>query len=335
MSRKSLALVAAGLAVAGCTLNRSDVRREAGTATTLLSRLGGEGGTVIEPKWCALRVWIVSRPVRDRAVHDAVWGAADEQVVPPEVRHDLQANGLRVGVLTGGMPSEVEAAINAPPPDRVNPADFNIPDRSNTLVRLTPAASQASLLLNRDGRAFGRDYHDASGFFRVTASHEGATAVALRFAPELQHGQIARRFSTVPDGVNTLNALEPISIRDSQQEETFRELSATIKLEPGQIAVIGCDPDRRNTLGTFLFTQPEPNSDRLIQKVILISASRNNPGPPGSQPGPPVLTPVDPPDLASTPARKPEPAKGAADPDAKTSKTPAADDRKPDKPSPP
>ena len=58
------------------------------------------------------------------------------------------------------------------------------------------------------------------------------------------------------------------SLKDGQQEETFRELAAAFTLQPGQVAVIGHDPDRRGSLGAFLFTRPEPNSDRLTQQGI-------------------------------------------------------------------
>jgi hypothetical protein len=291
MSRKTLVLVVATMAVAGCTLNRTDVRRE----MSALGRLGGSG-QVIQPKRCALTVIILPRPLRDRAVNEAVWGLADEQSVPPQARAVLQANGMRIGVLTGTLPSELESAINAPPPHKVDPAEFNLPDGDNTLISLSQPIATASLLLNRDGHAFGKDYHEASGWFRVTASHDGPSGVALRFVPEIHHGPVLRRWDADPT-TNTLNSMQFL-VKDGQQEETLRELAATLTLQPGQTAVIGCDPDRRGSLGAFLFTQPESNSDRLTQKVLIVRASRTNLGEPGSQPASPSrLVPVEPPDL--------------------------------------
>jgi len=301
MSPKRLAFVAAMTAVAGCTLNRTDPRTK-DPASTILGRVGG-GGEVIEPKRCALKVVILPRPLRDKAVHDALWGTADEQAVAPEARQVLQANGLRVGILTGGLPPEVEAAVNAPPPNKVAPAEFNLPDGEPTMVSLSEPAPQASLLLNRDGRVFGKDYKEASGWFRVTAAREGATGVSLRFVPEIRHGPVLRRYDSLPTNAGTFNAMQ-FMLKDGQQEETLRELASTLTLQPGQVAVIGCDPDRRGSLGSFLFTQAEGNSDRLIQKVLLVWATRSNPGEPGSQPNPPTsLVPVEPPDLPA-PAHK-------------------------------
>ena len=48
-SPRRVALVLILLAVAGCTLNKSEVRRD-----NILTRVGGSG-QVIEPKRCALR----------------------------------------------------------------------------------------------------------------------------------------------------------------------------------------------------------------------------------------------------------------------------------------
>jgi hypothetical protein len=304
MTRKILALVLATTAVAGCSLRGTDLRR--GSTSAVMERIGiGSGGRVIEPKRCALKMVILPRPLRDKAVDSAVWATADEQVIAPEARRALEANGLRVGVITGGLPAEVESALNAPPPNKVDPAEFNLPDGDNTLVSLAEATPLATVILTRDGRASGKDYKDVSGFFRVTASHDGPTGVGLRIAPEIHHGPIQRRFDALPNSAGAMNTMQ-FGVKDGQQEETFRDLVAALTLQPGQIAVVGCDPDRRGSLGGYLFTQPEANSDRIIQKVLLIWASRSNPGEPGSQPKPPAdLVPVEPPDLTG-PARKDE-----------------------------
>lgn len=302
MSPKTLALaLTTSAVVAGCTLNKNDLRHD--PAAALFGRLGGGGGPVVEPNRCMLKAAILPRPLRDKAVNEAVWAAADEQAVAPEARRALQDNGLRVGIITGGLPAEVEAALAAPPPNKVEPVEFNVPDGANSLVSLTESTPETSLLLNRDGRAFGKPYKDASGWFRVTATHDGPTGVAVRIVPEIHHGPVLRRFDSLPNNPGSLTSMQ-FMLKDGQQEETLRELAATLTLQPGQVAVVGCDPERRGSLGAFLFTRPEANSDRLMQKVLLIWASRSNPGEPGSQPAPQSrLLPVEPSDLPG-PIRK-------------------------------
>ena len=292
--RKTLTLAAVALAaVAGCTLNHAAPRPN---GEPFLTQVGGNA-RVIEPKRCLLTVVILARPVNDPVVNATVWSAADEQGLPADAHRVLEANGLRMGVLTGGLPAEVAAAINAPPPNKVNPAEFNQPEGTPALIHLAEVVPSTSLLLNRDGRALGKDYNDVSGWLRVTGTHDGPTGVALQFVPEIHHGPIVRRFDALPNNGGTINPMQFMP-KDGQEEESLRELAASLTLQPGQVAVIGCTPGRRGSLGAFLFTRAEASSDRLTQKVLFVRASRSNVGLPGSQPGArPGLVPEEPPDL--------------------------------------
>jgi hypothetical protein len=288
---RTAAMVIAMLAVAGCTLNKSELRRD-----NLMQRIGG-GGQVIEPRRCALQVAILARPRHDPALNESLWNAAEEQEIAPAIRHALEVNGLRIGLIVGALPADVEAILNAPPPNKIDPSQILLPDGDHTLVSLNESTPVASLLLCRENRAYGKDYTDASGWLRVTAQQEGPSGVSLRLVPEIHFGPIQRAFGAVP----TAGAYAPqrFMIKDGQEEETLRDLAATLTLQPGQVAVIGCRADKERSLGTFLFTQPEINSDRLLQKVLLIWASR-------SSDGLPTLEPVDPPDMPQSSRQKAE-----------------------------
>lgn len=288
MDWKALMLVVAMMAVAGCTLNRSDLPHE-----TFLTKIGG-GGKIIEPKRCNLRVAILARPLRDEAINSGLWSVVDEQVIAPELRRALEVNGLRFGLITGELPHQVDAILNAPPPHKIQPSQFEFPDGDHAMIDMVDTTPEVSLLLNREGRAFGKPYKDASGWFRVTANHEGTTGISLRFVPEIHHGPILRAFSALPNA----GAYSPQQFmqKDGQQEETLRELATSLSVLPGQVVVVGCNPEASKSLGSFLFTKPEPNSDRLLQHVLLIWASRGGlaQGAAGIN-GTPNLTPVDPP----------------------------------------
>ena len=287
MNRKATTLVMAMMALAGCTLNRTDLRRD-----NVVSRIGG-GGQVIEPKRCHLRVAILSRPLRDEAINDGLWGVADEQAVPPELRRALEVNGLRIGLITGELPHNVDSILKAPAPHRIEPTQFEFGDGEHAMVALSEATPEVSLLLNREGRVFGKPYKEASGWFRVTANHEGSTAVKLRFVPEIHHGPIQRTFGALPNSGPL--APQQFMQKDSQQEDSLRELATTLTLQPGQVAVVGCRPDASRSLGAFLLTQPEVNSDRLLQRVVLVWASRGGLAPSSSEGSPSGLVPIEPP----------------------------------------
>jgi hypothetical protein len=290
MNRKTLALVMAMLAVAGCTLNRAELRRET------LYKIGGNG-QVIEPKRCLLQVAILSRPLRDKDLN-SVWGAADVQVIPTETQRALEVNGVRIGLITGDLPAEVDAILKAPPPNKIEPARFDQPDGLPAMVSLGESTPTASLFFNLKDRAFGKDYQDASGWIRVTPTQDGVSSVSLRFVPEIHHGPIQNTYSSLPNA--GAYAPQQFMLKNSQQEETLRDLAATVTLQSGQVVVLGGPSEHDRSLGSFLFTQPEGNSDRLMQKIVLIWASRDSLAGTGAASGVPNgLVPVDPPDQRS------------------------------------
>lgn len=298
MNRKTWAIVLAVMAPVGCSLIQSDQHPE-----PILPR-SGTRGPILAPKRCTLKLAIVPRPVNDPAINEVLWGAADEQVVAPEVRRTLESNGLRVGLIVGDLPTEVQALLDAPPPRRIDPLLIDLPDGDSTLLNLATAdpPPQASVLLNRDGKAVGKVYEDPRGHFRLIAAQEGPTGIALRLVPEIHHGPIRRQIGT--DANADEFAPQQFILKDGQQEEILRELATSLTVEPGQVLVVGCRPALPHSVGDFLLTEPEPHSDRLLQKVLLFWATRSGSGADDVAPlePPKDLEPVDPSDLPGRPA---------------------------------
>jgi hypothetical protein len=259
------------LGLSGCNPHKDRLR-----PGSILRRIGTQGGQIIEPRKCVLRVAILNRTFRDPAINEAVWKAADEQTMAPETRRTLEVNGLRVGRITGELPAELERVLSAPPPHKVDAVTYYLYDGEETLIIIADPVEQISLLMNRENRPLGKDYQAASGFFRVTASHDGDNGVILRFTPEIHHGPIQHSFQPVSNA--SPYSPKEFKINDGQQEEALRDLTASLLLEPGQVAVIGCQPARERSLGSFLFTQAEAHSDQRRQKLILVWAGRNQPG---------------------------------------------------------
>ena len=261
--------VAGLLVVGGCALDKNG-----NGPGTVIARVGGHSGVAVEPKRCLLKVAIVSRPFGDPTINDGVWRVADEQIIPPAARRAWEVNGLRVGRISGELPLELEAILKeTAPKKRVNPTTFFVDNGEPTMVIVSPTVDQASLLLNRDNRIVGHDFKDASGFFRVTPQQEGANDVSLRLVPEIHHGPVQRMYQALP----TASPIGPqeFMINNGQQEETIRELATTLVLAPGQIAVIGCRPEFKRSLGSFMLTESEAHSDQRVEKLIMIWASRN------------------------------------------------------------
>jgi hypothetical protein len=291
------ATVAGLVIVAGCALDKNGARNE-----SVFNRIGGHGGEMNEPKRCLLRVAILSRPFGDPLVNQIIWNEADEQIIAPEQRRAWEVNGLRLGRIVGELPHEVQGLLEASSPNKkVTPATFFVESGEQTLISISESVEQASLLLNRDDRAFGRDFAAASGFFRTTAQHEGARSISLRFVPEIHHGPIQRTYQPLNNA--SADAPRQFRINDGQQEETLRDLPVNVIVEPGQVIAIGCRTEKKRSLGSFLFTQAVAHSDQRLQKLILIWASRNMEG---------IIEKVAVANDRPKPFRKPMPSKSAS-----------------------
>lgn len=261
-------LVAILVVVGGCSLDKN------GRPQSVIPRIGGHSGQVMEPKRCLLRVAIISRSYDDPAISDVAWRVADEQLVRTEERRSWEANGLRIGRIIGELPPELDAIMReTTAPKKIDPVSYFVESGEQTLISVSDPVDQASLILNREGRVYGKDYTAVTGFFRVTARHEGEQGIALRFTPELRHGAMQRSYQALP----TPGGLAPqqFHINDGQEEETLRDLGVNLVVEPGQVVIVGCRPEQKRGLGAFMLTHSQAHSDERMQRLILIWASRN------------------------------------------------------------
>lgn len=228
-------------------------------------------GTLLGPRRTRLSIAVISRPPKDPAVDSAIWAVADEQVVPADQRAAWEANGLRVGLVRGGLPLEVSAAMNPEPPARkVEVVEIDQPDGEPTKIDLSAARDRVTLLLVRDGRALGKDYDDAKGLLRLFAARDDAGTARLRLVPEILHGPVQNGYAAAP----TTGPFQPkeFVMRQGQAAETFRDLAATVEVRPGQALAIGARGDAPRGLGGFLFHGTNSDGDRPEQRLVLIWA---------------------------------------------------------------
>lgn len=269
--RRLTALVAltCGVCVIGCSLTKT-TPKDAEAPFPVLAP-----GSFYQPKRCLLTILMPARPLQDAALNDILWSVVDRQSIPNETRKALEINGLRAGIVAGALPPEIEEILSAPPPNVVQPYQVEIIDGGLSPVMMTNKIPRASLFLNDKGQAMGRDYDDAQGYFSVSATQVGRDRILLRIVPEIHHGPLERGWAAPQDAANPYFQQEFV-MKTGQKEETFHDLMINLTLEPGQIAVVGCEPDRSKTLGSFLLTEQEPNGGRIKQKILLVKAVRGN-----------------------------------------------------------
>ena len=280
MIRKFAAPAVAVVALSGCNPIRSDLRHRAEQVSATVFNVNSQetrSSQRVEPKYCMLNSAILARPVGDKVVESSVWAVADEQVVKPDLRQALETNGLRVGLITGDLPTDVLETFHAKAPQRETQwIHLALPDGDTTPIVMNDPVESVTLFLSHAGKVDGRDYQAALGRLLITPKQAGQHDVEVRLVPQIQHGERRRTIGAVENGGNF--APQEFLIKDGQQEEILRELAASLEVKPGQTLVIGCRAERARSLGTFLFLQAEAKSDRMLQSILLIQASRNNDG---------------------------------------------------------
>ena len=117
--------------------------------------------------------------------------------------------------------------------------------------------------------------------------------MTVRIVPEIHHGETRRTIAPVQDSGPF--AQREFTLKDGQKEDTLRDLAISVDLVPGQTLVLGGRLDQPRSLGAFLFTQPEPDGDKVLQSVLLIQAARNKMGEISDKP---IGEPGELPDLA-------------------------------------
>jgi hypothetical protein len=183
MKAKIGALLLATTALVSCTPTQFGVRRDSGQELPPANLNAGANGQTLAAKRCNIRVASLVRPLGDPVLNEVIWRVADEQAVPDDLRRSLNANGIRIGLIPSTLPGEVTEILNAPPPNQVEPTIVNVPSGQYSMLPVGLAAKKLSLILNLGGTVSGRDYSDAHGFLRLTASHDRSGSVALRFVP--------------------------------------------------------------------------------------------------------------------------------------------------------
>lgn len=286
-------------ALVGCSLTQTALRQ---------SDVLGSAGRLVSPKRCRLDVLILARPQGDASINNALWSVADEQTVETSKRQLLEANGLRFGIVTGELPAKVQELVKAKPPNR--PDVLTILNPVGTPDLIDPGQTprpQLDLFLSLPGQQVkGKSYTDAKAFLRLTPTFDDLNGINLKVVPELHHGPVVQGYGMVPQTAGLASPAE-FQIKSGQKQDSFRDLAVTLDLKPDQVAVFGCRPERRGSLGDIMFQHLDGNSDRILQSVVLVWARRDGGTPQPEEPGrpetPQTLTPIDPTDFGHPDAK--------------------------------
>jgi hypothetical protein len=208
--------------------------------------------------------------------HDAdlgveLWKEVDEQVLDDALRRRLATNGLRAGIVTGGLPPHLAARILPDRIDQASTGDLLATDAplAKRLLRLLPgrrseilvAAGIRELVLleEREGQVQGGTFHDASGLLELKLRPAADGRVRVELVPEIRHGPLERSW-VGEEGMFRMEA--------GQRRHRRDDLAFGLDLREGDLLVLGCAGAKAATLGDALLR--DQGGDRSTRRLLVV-----------------------------------------------------------------
>jgi hypothetical protein len=211
------------------------------------------------------------------------WLSVDEQFLSAEVRQRLQDNGLRIGLISGTLPSELRdkleatrdpvAALTA---EKMPPGTEMLSRRERLQCRLGIAdlievlpesARRGAILWSEEGRVVGKVFDRPRGFFTLTTHSHGDGRLRLELIPGIDHGEPRQRMIGNP-------AMMRIEVRRDQK--LFELLAVDALVRPGQTLIVTSTPAPKGIGATFFSSRFATGSDQLFLLIRVGSSQRDN-----------------------------------------------------------
>ena len=225
----------------------------------------GESGVSFE-------VFLVRIAQDDAEQNAALWTDIDEQQLPTNLRRQWEANGLRVGLVGGQLPSKLaqmldqsksadgpKRPVSSDPRPTVTRSVIHLIEGNRNEIVASSSQTQLPLVINEDGQLRGKTYEAAQAQFGFKAFSQPDGRVRLEIVPEVEYGE-SRPHYVGEDGAFRLDASRP--------KQAFEKLTVEAKLSPGQLLVLGHSFDRPGSLGYHFLTE-EVNGHRETKLVVI------------------------------------------------------------------
>lgn len=227
----------------------------------------------MSPDSVVLELAFVRIPVTDQATNDAVWAEADEQHFPPELRRQLSANGLRMGVLGQELPQKLREALDAASAqaleDRsedvatsdteVNRAQRRLQCRTGRRAKIVVTKTHAKLplLTIEEGQIRGNELTNAQCLFAFKPYPQGDGRVRLDMTPEVEHGEMTTRW---------VGQEGSLMQRVGRERLVLDRLRSAATLALGQVLVISTTSEVKG-VGERFFTEPAGGT---VERTLLL-----------------------------------------------------------------
>jgi hypothetical protein len=203
---------------------------------------------------------------------EQLWRETDQTLLPTELRHDWERNGMRIGKVQKTLDFENQLSrIRRQPEETASAMEATDvhSDLSHQSRRITcrvgkryelpvrqPSPDQQTVLVRLGNETRGRTLARSQPLFALRATSADVHSIALSLRPEVQHGDMRQTW------VGSDAALRLDNRRESWNLD---ELTTEVRLEKGAVLVVGgVDPPLG--IGRLMFTglTAEGDEDRVL-----------------------------------------------------------------------
>ena len=233
-----------------------------------------------------VEIFFIRRSVTNVDSAKELWENVSELPFPEQTRRQMRNNGFRFGVLGSSQTTALIDMLNL-----VNPGSHAHVDSWEDAIQFTkdekvmcryvelnsgqPAEALASdvydnltVLQKTDGSLGGESFQHAQCVFRITSSPRPDNAIDLTILPEIQYGPSRQQYVYEQGAVK---------VEFGRTRKTFEDLQMKVKLKPGEMVVLSCQPDQSASLGSQFFTDASIRGDYQKIMILRLAKLRNDP----------------------------------------------------------
>lgn len=254
-----LVLVVVACAAAGC-LFRAD-RPSVPAIVRSLAPPQAPEGVIVESI-------LIEQARGDRFIDRDIWANA-LPIGLPETRALFAENGLRVGTLTGTLPSRFHTLLESDT-DTVMPQRLTFHQRKDAVVPTAGpiATAKFDVLTDVGARPKALDLGQVRCGLLVRPEVAPAGRVKVWCEPQLQHGSKQSWLRPNEDGTQ-FTKFEEVPL------ERFATLGFEVTLGPQEYLIVGWPTEQTGTLGELMFAVD--SLDRPRQRLLVIRCHQANP----------------------------------------------------------
>jgi hypothetical protein len=216
-----------------------------------------------------------------------LWREVDEQSLPPQLRMELLEQGFRVGILGSLLSPSLAQLLNVSSEGKTDTSAWEMQEVSvvevvrgtvtknvcdlvpemRTLINMFNDQSmlpELTLFWKENGMYCGQTYRDAQGLICVSATANKDGSALIQIVPELEHGVLERQ-------IRVRAAM--VVHEDRRPRHTFRSLTVSQRLLPGQWLIIGTTTPDSAGAGKAFFVRQTPEPEQRLLAIRLVGAT--------------------------------------------------------------